>query len=217
MKFTVLAALVPLLGALSTAAFTPVRLSSRQAGGFDDLPAACNSVCASTLDLANKCQGGTASENTNACLEFCSTSGFDAYETCANCILDNTEGVSDDDKALIGFALDQAREQCQEIVNGINSTDSSNSTTTGSTAISGSSTSASVSATRTLVSPTSIASSHASSATAAASSAASAAGSASASASAAGSGNSDSGASARTTVGGIVAFIGLAMGVAVLA
>ncbi|WWD06036.1 hypothetical protein V865_004121 [Kwoniella europaea PYCC6329] len=210
MKFAVLAALIPLLGGASTFAIpssaSPTSLISRQTAGLDDVPAACTSKCASTQEFAKRCDGG---QDVDACLEICQPSLFSEYEVCATCIIDNFGGLSGDDEALLQSALGQIKEECGSLTAGGNYTSSSNSTTTDSAAISGSSTSASNSASRTLISATSIASSHASSATSAASSAASGA-------SAAPSGNADSGVSARTAVGGVVAFIGAAVGLALL-
>ncbi|OCF71379.1 hypothetical protein I204_08006 [Kwoniella mangroviensis CBS 8886] len=205
MRFALLAALIPLLGGVSTFAIpssaSPVSLIAREIAGLDDVPAACTSKCASTQEFAQRCDDG---QDVDACLEICQPSLLSEYEECATCIIDNFEGLSGDDEALLQFALGQLKAECDSLTAGGNSTSSSNSTTTGSAVISESSTSASNSATRTLISATSIASSHASSASSATSSAAP-------------SGNADSGASARTPVGGAIAFIGVAVGLAVFA
>ncbi|WVQ64611.1 uncharacterized protein L199_002778 [Kwoniella botswanensis] len=200
MKFAVLAALIPLLGGASTFAIppsaSPVNLIARQTAGLDDVPAACTSKCASTQEFAQRCDGG---QEVDACLEICQPSLFSEYEECASCIIDNFEGLSGDDEALLESALGQVKEECESLTSGGNATSSSNSTTIGSAAISGSSTSASNSATRALISATSIASSHASSATSAATSAA-------------------SGASAATSSAApSVGFIGVAVGLAAIA
>ncbi|WWC97261.1 hypothetical protein V866_004140 [Kwoniella sp. B9012] len=187
MQFAVLAAFIPLLGGASTSA----------------IPSA-----ASPNSLISPQTGGLG-DVPAACTSECASTQEFAEK------MYNFEGLSGDKEALLQFALGQVKEECHTLTAGDVSTSFSNSTTTDSAAISGWSASASRSATITLISATSIASSHAPSATSAASSAAPGA-SAPAGSSAAPSGNAGSGASARTAVGGVMAFIGAAVGLALL-
>ncbi|WWC85619.1 uncharacterized protein L201_000484 [Kwoniella dendrophila CBS 6074] len=105
-----LIAFVPLLGALSAAALSPehMRLFPRQIE--QSFPQACQSQCTGAIKIYNAC----ISSDFNTCLTVCKQAQFNDFIGCFQCVLDNEQGVTQSEWSQLQSAVDQIKSGCSQ-------------------------------------------------------------------------------------------------------